>query len=75
MTAKEFDENLRSLLEQQPFHPFVVEYTNGDRFEVDAPYVAYAEGGAGFISPGKQVFFFTHKDVRQFVPASSESRS
>ena len=32
MTAQEFDDLLRSLLHQDPFRPFVVEYTHGERF-------------------------------------------
>src|SRR5947208_2535332 len=46
MTAKEFETNLRELLNRKPFLPFEVEYTDGRRFWVDIPSVAFARGGA-----------------------------
>jgi hypothetical protein len=34
MTAKEFEDTLRGLLNQNPFRPFVVEYQDGERSRI-----------------------------------------
>jgi hypothetical protein len=75
MTVQEFEERLKSFLHRKPFQPFIVEYIHGERFEVDAPFVAWNAGGAAYIGPNKEVFFFDHSDVRQFLPAYSETQS
>jgi hypothetical protein len=75
MTAKEFETTLRELLNKKPFHPFAVEYANGERFEVDGPHVAFAGGGASFQSADGEIYFFSYRDVRQFLPAPQEAHS
>ena len=37
MTAEQFEQSLRDLLRREPFQPFTVEYTHGDRFAIDSP--------------------------------------
>ena len=69
MTAKEFEGTLRTLLSRRPFLPFTVEYLDGDRFLVDAPFVAFSGGSAGFIGPdASPICFFDHKNVKRFAP-------
>jgi hypothetical protein len=72
MTAKEFDDTLRSFLNRKPFQAFVVEYDNGDRFLVDGPHVAFGNGYAGFLGPNKELHRFHHKIVKQFLIVSPQ---
>jgi hypothetical protein len=69
MTAKEFETSLRELLNRKPFLPFEVEYTDGRRFWVDIPSVAFARGGATFL--GQDVIhMFDYTNVNRFIPVS-----
>jgi hypothetical protein len=76
MTRQEFENSLRKLVARRPFQPFIVEYTSGERFEVDGPYVAFSGGAAGFIGPNQSlVHFFDHTTVKGFAPVKKETPS
>jgi hypothetical protein len=71
MTAKEFEETLRGLLDRKPFQPFIVEYNDGERIEVDVPDVAFSGGAAGFL--GKDFLHsFDYKNVKRFIASPVE---
>jgi hypothetical protein len=74
MTAAEFERSLRALLQREPFEPFVIEYLDGERVEVDAPYVAFSGGAAGYISPARHLHFFDHTNVKSFHPTTQGAR-
>jgi len=75
MTAHEFETTLRELLNKDPFQPFIVEYEDGERFEVDGPHVAFAGGAASAHAADNEIYFFNYKNVRQFHPTSQEAHS
>jgi len=48
------EDELRRMLRQDPFHPFVLKLTSGDRYEVNDPFqVAINEGYIFFVHPKK----------------------
>ena len=73
MTAEQFEQSLRDLLRREPFQPFTVEYTHGDRFAIDSPdHVALSGGAAGYLG-ADVVYFFDHTNVSRFLPSRSEA--
>ena len=64
MTVENFQRVIEMLSERRPFHPFAVELTDGQRFEVDHPLaLAYRDGLAFFLAPGKIPYWFDHESV------------
>src|SRR5437867_1622182 len=54
MTVESFQTLVETLSERRLFHPFTIELTGGQRFEVDHPHaLAYRDGLAFFLTPGR----------------------
>ena len=75
MSAKEFDDRLRTLVYGLRFRPFVVELKDGRVIEINKPSVAFGGGTAGFLSAKCELIGFSHKQVRRFREVSRESAS
>jgi hypothetical protein len=68
MDRETFDHTLRTLTQRRPFRPFTVAMVNGDRLEVDFPNaIAFREGTAGFIAPGRIPVWFDHEGVSRVI--------
>ena len=64
MTVENFQTLVVALTERRPFHPFTIELTDGQRFEIDHPLVlAYRDGLATFLAPGRIPYWFDHESV------------
>ena len=71
-------ENFQALIEahslRRPFHPFTIELTDGQRFEVDHPLaLAYRDNLAFFISPGAVPHWFDHESVSTILGDTANS--
>jgi hypothetical protein len=64
MNEQQFTEELRALVRQRPFVPFVVELVDGGRIVVDYPAVAFADGAAGFLTEADGSVAFMCEQVR-----------
>jgi hypothetical protein len=65
MTRELFEESLRALLRREPFQPFAVELTGGERFTIDNPdAVSLGGGAAGFIAEDGSIHFFDWEKTR-----------
>ena len=73
MSEQQFTEELRALVRQRPFVPFVVELVDGGRIVVDYPAVAFADGAAGFLSEAEGLVPFSCEQVRAMTPAITDS--
>jgi hypothetical protein len=68
MDRETFDATLRTLKNFKPFRPFTIAMVNGDRLEVDYPdALAYREGVALFVAPGRVSVWFDHEGVSQMI--------
>ena len=68
MTAEHFGQLFDALRERSPFHPFTVELTGVNRFEVDHPQaMVVRDGVAVFLRPGGVPVWFDHESVTQIV--------
>lgn len=72
MTPIDFDLTLRSLVQREPFEPFVVELTDGTSITVPHPAIAFGGGVAGFIGEDGGLRDFTAEQVRQIRTAVAE---
>ena len=64
MSVETFQSLVETLSERRPFHPFTIELTDGQRFEVDHPHaLAYRNGLASFLAPGGAPIWFDHEGV------------
>ncbi len=64
MTVENFQTLVETLSERRPFHPFTIELSGGQRFEVDHPHaLAYRDGLAFFLAPGRIPYWFDHESV------------
>lgn len=71
----QFDRDLRTLLTQRPFRPFVVELTEGESFIVEEPEaLAFCNGAAAYIGPGL-VRFFNCETVKSIHLAAEQAAS
>ena len=72
MTKEDFDQTLRDLNHAQPFCPFTVELTNGERLEVSKPgRMAFRAGTAVYVGPRKIPHIFYHNTVARFVSSGA----
>jgi hypothetical protein len=68
MDRETFDNTLRLLTQRRPFRPFTVAMVSGDRFEVDFPNaIAFREGTALYIAPGRVPEWYDHDAVSQVI--------
>jgi hypothetical protein len=68
MTEQHFDEVLGALMDRRPFHPFTVELSGGERFEIDHPRATVVRNGVAiYVRPGGTFVFFDHDSVLQIV--------
>jgi hypothetical protein len=72
MTPTEFETTLRELINNRPFLPFLVEYTDGRRLWVESRHVAFAGGGASYIDDS-ELHFFDYTNIDRFVPVQSRT--
>jgi hypothetical protein len=49
MSPEQVEEQVIALIHREPFVPFVVEMTDGQKLEIPHPRLAITAGGAGFI--------------------------
>jgi hypothetical protein len=74
MTAENFDQILKRLIERAPFQIFTVELNGGKRFEVDHPHaMVVRDGVAVFLAPGGVPIWFDHDSVNQIVGAPANT--
>ena len=74
MTAENFDQLVRGLMERTPFQMFTVELHGGQRFEIDHPRaVVVRDGVAAFVAPGGVPVWFDHESVNQIFEAPSNT--
>lgn len=74
MTAENFDASLTRRLDRRPFQMFTVALANGERFQVDhARAIAFNNGMAVFVGPGRTVYWFDHESVSHFLDESAQS--
>jgi hypothetical protein len=64
MSPEQVEERVIELIHREPFVPFVVEMTDGERLEIPHPRLAIAAGGAVFIGPEGGLVDFEFKTVR-----------
>jgi len=65
MSKDAFESCLRENLERQPFHPFVVEFTDGRQLVIKQPPVVFCDGAARFIDSTEDALVeFFHDEVR-----------
>jgi uncharacterized protein (DUF39 family) len=63
-----FDNTLKMYKARNPYRPFTVVMTSGDRLEVDfSQALSYREGVAAFIGPGAVPYVFDHEGVSYFI--------
>ncbi len=68
MTVENFQVVVEKLSDLRPFHPFTIELSGGQRFEVDHPHaLAYRDGLAFYIAPGGIPFRFDHESVATII--------
>jgi hypothetical protein len=68
MDRETFDNTLQMLTQRRPFQPFTVAMVNGDRLEVDFPNsIAFRDGTALYIAPGRVPVWFDHEGVSQVI--------
>lgn len=68
MTVEHFENLFGDLTARSPFHPFTVELTGGQRFEVDHPKAMIVRDGvAVFMRSGGIPVWFGHESVTQVV--------
>jgi hypothetical protein len=73
MSAENFDAILARLLDRRPFQMFTVALKNGERFQVDhARAVAFNNGAAVFVGPGRAIYWFDSDSVSHFLDQSAE---
>jgi len=72
MSPEVFEQELQSVLEREPFEPFIVELNSGRQISVARPAVAVHNGGAGFISDEEGLVDFDASEVRRIVAVSGE---
>jgi hypothetical protein len=63
MTAEEFHRRILSLLRKEPFEPFEVELTTGERFWVARHDSVATDGGAAVCGDGEDIHFFNDKNT------------
>jgi hypothetical protein len=72
MTRKQFQQTLRSLIRRQPFQPFEVALTHGERFTVDrADACGFNGGAAAFIADDGSIHFFNNKTTQDMTAHSN----
>ena len=68
MNRETFDNTLQLLTQRRPFRPFTVAMVNGDRLAVDfANAIAFRDGAALYIAPGRVPVWFDHEGVSQVI--------
>jgi hypothetical protein len=71
-----FDEELQRVVDQEPFRPFIVWWTSGDRCSVDNPnWLALGSAVISYLHPTRGVMFFRRNQmvaVEVPVPQQSE---
>jgi hypothetical protein len=73
MSNERFTELLRHFTRHEPFIPFVVEMNDGRRLIIDSPAVAFAEGGAGYLSDEDGLVDFSADQVRAITHLTPET--
>ena len=74
MTAENFDQAMRVLIERRPYQVFTVELHGGQRFEVDYPRaLSFRDGVAVFLAPGGAPVLFDHDSVNTIIAASANT--
>jgi hypothetical protein len=68
MEREAFDNTLQLLTQRRPFRPFTVAMVNGDWVEVDfSNAIAFRDGTALYIAPGRVPVWFDHEGVTQVI--------
>ena len=74
MTVEHFETTFRALKSLNPFQPFTVDLTTGQRYEIDDPEgAAIHEGIAMFFAPRGVPVFFDHDRVSQIINSPKHS--
>ncbi len=73
MTKEIFTQTLRDFTRRKPFIPFVFEMNDGRRIVIDQPFVAFAEGVAGYLSDEDGLIDISCEDVRAMTFLSAET--
>jgi hypothetical protein len=76
MTPEQFTEALTTFIRRQPFQPFVVVKTTGERVVIDNPKAVghSGTGSGGFLGFQDEIHFFDFTNVREFLPVAPETR-
>jgi hypothetical protein len=75
MERRNFEESLQALVQQTPFHPFVVELVNGTRIKVQHSEALILHGRlAVFLDPAGGIKLFDHEGVNQLLRRTREPR-
>jgi hypothetical protein len=70
MTVEHFQAILEAFLSREPFRPFTVNVKSGTRIEIDRPNaVAFRNGFAVYVAPGRVPFYFDNDSVVDFIGA------
>lgn len=64
MSPEQVEEKVIEFIHREPFVPFVVEMTDGQRLEIPHPRLAINGGGAGFIGTDGGLVDFEFSSVR-----------
>jgi len=76
VTREEWEAELRRLIWQEPFRPFVIELKSGRTAEVVAPErVGFGGGNGSVILPGDRPVLFKLSDVERIIEAVSPGMS
>jgi hypothetical protein len=74
ISPEQFDQDIRSLTQREPFQPFVVELDDGSEILVEHPRVAFGGGAAVFIHPTTEALVqFTSITVKAMRLAAPET--
>lgn len=75
MSEEKFQQLLRECIHREPFVPFYVDLTDGQRILVDYPSVAFSGRAAGFLSETEGLIRFSCDEVKAIAPTTTEAKA
>lgn len=73
MIQSQFQDRLREFLHREPFEPFLIELSDGQRLLIDGEGLAFAGSWATFLSSSYDLHTFTCEQVREIRLPSHET--
>jgi hypothetical protein len=73
MNEEKFTQLIREFIHREPFVPFQVDLTDGQRIVIDSPSVAFAGTAAGFVSEKDGLVAFSCEEVTSITRSVAEA--